>query len=333
MMTKAEIVAQILNGRGRAPAAGGYAFAPSNIALCKYWGKRDEELNLPVTASLSISLGRLGSTTKLSLRPDSDVVRLDKKELAPDSPFARRIGAFLDLFRRDAGMYFEVEAVNTIPTAAGFASSASGFAALVTALDELFGWELDKRELSILARLGSGSACRSLHHGFVEWRAGTRPDGMDSYGERLDAAWPELRLGLLVITAAEKSMGSRPAMKRTIETCALYKSWPEKAAADLALLKKAIAEKDFHLLGATAESNALAMHATMIASWPPVVYWRPESLAAMQAIWAARANAVPVYFTMDAGPNLKLIFQAGDEAAVRGVFPDLKVVRPFDAEP
>jgi diphosphomevalonate decarboxylase len=175
MMTKAEIVAQILNGRGRAPAAGGYAFAPSNIALCKYWGKRDEELNLPVTASLSISLGRLGSTTKLSLRPDSDVVRLDKKELAPDSPFARRIGAFLDLFRRDAGMYFEVEAVNTIPTAAGFASSASGFAALVTALDELFGWELDKRELSILARLGSGSACRSLHHGFVEWRAGTRP--------------------------------------------------------------------------------------------------------------------------------------------------------------
>ncbi|OQW96646.1 MAG: hypothetical protein BWK77_04025, partial [Verrucomicrobia bacterium A1] len=159
MPTKQEIVRLILKGRSREPRDEGIAFAPANIALCKYWGKRDEELNLPVTSSLSVSLGTLGSLVQLRSARASDIVFLNGKRLARDSSFARRVSGLLDLFRPGRKAFFEVRAVNTIPTAAGFASSASGFAALAMAADDLFGWRLPRRELSVLARLGSGSAC------------------------------------------------------------------------------------------------------------------------------------------------------------------------------
>ena len=245
------------------------------------------------------------------------------------SPFARRASAYLDLFRPGADFHFELQARNTVPTAAGFASSASGFAALAKALDGLFGWELPRRELSILARLGSGSAARSLDDGFVEWHAGTAADGMDSFAERLDAEWPELQVGAVVLCAEEKPVGSREGMKRCVETCEFYREWPGRVAQDLADLKAAIAAKDFPALGAVAEGNALAMHALMAATRPPIVYALPATVAAMRKIWAAREDGLPLWFTMDAGPNVKLLFEAKDEARVRELFPAVEVVAPF----
>ena len=265
----------------------------------------------------------------IGLREKSDWVELNGKRIERGSSFARRVSAFLDLFRPNRRTFFKVVAANTIPTAAGFASSASGFAAMTMALDELFGWKLDKRELSILARLGSGSACRSVYEGFVEWHAGKRPDGMDSYAEPLRAKWPDLRLGLVVVSDKEKSIGSRPAMKRTRETSILYRAWPPKVAEDLRDMKQAIRRRDFPKLGKTAESNALAMHATMIDSWPPVVYWLPQSVAAMRKIWNLRENGLNIYFTMDAGPNLKLLFLKKEAAAVKKAFPGVQMVAPF----
>ena len=328
MATKRDIVGRILAGRGMKPGAAGCAFAPANIALVKYWGKRDEELNLPVTSSLSVSLGRLGSEVEIQPAGPADVVVLNGQELPPDSSFARRVSAYLDLFR-PAGAGFRVDARNTIPTAAGFASSASGFAALVRALDQLFGWRLETRELSILARLGSGSACRSVYEGFVEWRAGEAADGMDSYAVPLAETWPDLRMGLVVISGEEKAVGSRAGMKRTVEASPLYRAWPAKVAADLPEVRAAIRERDFHRLGRAAESNALAMHATMIAAWPPVIYWKPESLAVMKRVAELRAQGLAVYFTMDAGPNLKLLFERKDEFALGAKFSGLQVVAPF----
>jgi len=329
MTTKQDIVSRVLKGRPRRLRSAGSAFAPSNIALCKYWGKRDDDLNLPVTSSLSVSLGRLGSNVTICLREKSDSVVLNGKRFERGSSLARRVSEFLDLFRPDRRTFFKVVAVNTIPTAAGFASSASGFAAMTMALDDLFGWELDQRELSILARLGSGSACRSVYEGFVEWRAGKRPDGMDSFAEPLKAKWRGLRMGLVVISDKEKNIGSRPAMKRTRETSILYRVWPVKVAEDLPDLKQAIHRRDFPMLGKTAESNALAMHATMIDSWPPIVYWLPESVAAMKRIWNLRENGLNVYFTMDAGPNLKLLFLKQEATAVKKAFPGVQIVSPF----
>ena len=331
MTTKHETVNHILSGKTTTPAhEEAVAFAPANIALCKYWGKRDEELNLPVTSSLSISLNQLGSEIRLRVGSQEDTITLNDKTLPSDSTFVIRLKKYLDMFRSKDAPYFTIHARNTIPTAAGFASSASGFAAMVKAINTLFGWGLDKREQSILARLGSGSASRSLYDGFVEWYAGESPDGLDSYAEPLKDIWPDLCIGLFVVSKMEKPIGSRPAMKRTVQTCPLYVAWPPKVDTDLIALKSAIQKHDFQLLGETAESNALTMHATMISSWPPVLYWQPESVRIMHTIWQLRNEGLPLYFTMDAGPNLKLLFLKKDADTVKTQFPDIQVVEPFN---
>lgn len=313
--------------------ATGRAFAPSNIALCKYWGKRNEELNLPITSSLSVALGTLGTTTTLSINTGStaDEIRLNGNPVPTRHKFAKGATGFLNLFRPTPTLFYRMDTVNTVPTAAGLASSASGFAALTLALNDLGQWDLEPRHLSILARLGSGSASRSVYQGFAEWNAGADEDGMDSYAVPVEGTWPELRLGLIKVSTAEKDISSRQAMKRTRRTSALYEAWPVKVAHDLVVVKEAIAARDFNLLGQTAESNALAMHATGLAAWPPVLFWLPESVAVMHRIWELRDQGLALYFTMDAGPNVKLLFQAADTALIQQHFPGVEVVAPFAA--
>lgn len=328
-MTKSEVIAQLLPKRRPQPQATATVFAPANIALCKYWGKRDAELNLPTASSLSISLGKLGSAVTLAPRTDHDRFTLNGQLIAPESAFARRAAGFLNLFRPTPEFYFEVTATNTVPTAAGLASSASGFAALTLALNELFRWKLDRRKLSILARLGSGSASRSLFEGFVEWHAGQAADGMDSFAEPLAERWPDLRVGLVVLSDKEKPIGSRDAMAHTRDTSPLYTVWPETVMRDLSALKTAIHERDFAQFGAVAEGNALAMHATMLAARPAILYFLPESIEAIHNVQALRAEGCAVYFTMDAGPNLKLLFRKPDLRYVVKGFPDVQVVAPF----
>lgn len=304
------------------------AFAPTNIALCKYWGKRCRDLNLPLTSSLSIALPNKGARTRLSLHAQDKVV-LNGKTLTADSQFVQRLTQFLDMFRAKDAWGLLVDIDMNIPVAAGLASSACGFAALALALDDFFGWHLPKQHLSVLARLGSGSASRSLWNGFVEWHAGQQVDGMDSYAEPLAIVWPDLRVGILPLSQKEKPISSREAMQRTVETSLLYQEWPRKVAQDMGYLKQALVEKDFALLGATAESNALNMHATMLSSWPPVCYSLPETVAAMQRIWQLRREGCEVYFTQDAGPNLKLLFLEKDEALLAANFAEMESLTLF----
>lgn len=315
------------------PGKSAKAFAPSNIALCKYWGKRNAELNLPINGSLSISLGQLGSHTEISESVNGvDQVFLNDELQAPDSSFARKVINFIDLFRRGMSQPVSVRTVNTIPTAAGLASSASGFAALMLALDSFYQLALPSKVLSAFARMGSGSASRSIYQGFVEWHKGDSDDGMDSYAEPLAIDWPGFRIGLLKVATGAKKVDSRAGMQRTVETAPLYQSWPQQAEQDLASIKRALADQDIALLGQTAEQNALSMHATMIASWPPLLYWQPESVAAMHRVWELRSQGVPIYLTMDAGPNLKILFLNEHEKAVRDAFPELlghDIVAPF----
>jgi diphosphomevalonate decarboxylase len=309
----------------------GMAFAPTNIALCKYWGKRDTELNLPINSSLSIALPDKGAMTTLQFSDqEADQFVLNGALLEPDSVFVKRAVQFLDLFRQESAWKLNVDINVNIAVAAGLASSACGFASLTAALNDLLGWELPLRDLSILARLGSGSASRSLWNGFVEWHAGSRPDGMDSHGEPLQVEWSALRMGILPISQAEKSISSRDAMLQTVNSSLLYQNWNKKAAQDLLMLKKAIKTKNFSLLGGTAESNALNMHATMLSSWPPICYFLPETIAAMQTVWELRRKGIEVYFTQDAGPNLKLLFLENDKKAVLDAFPALDVVQVFE---
>lgn len=311
----------------------GLGYAPTNIALCKYWGKRDTDLNLPVTASLSVALPDKGAFTALRfIDRVQDTVTLNGDELPWESPFVKRVVQYLDLFRQRQPWRLAIDIKMNLPVAAGLASSACGFASLVSAMNDLMNWNLTPKQLSILARLGSGSAARSLWSGFVEWHEGMQPDGMDSYAEPLSTEWPGLCIGILNISKAEKPISSREAMLRTVNSSALYQSWPKKVANDLILMRQAIKTKNFSLLGGTAESNALAMHATMISSWPPICYSLPETLAAMMQVWEARKDGLELYFTQDAGPNLKLIFMDADLPKVQALFPAVEVIALFPTE-
>ncbi len=332
-MRKSDVVQTIFHGKtSDVPMQQkGLAYAPTNIALCKYWGKRDTELNLPMTSSLSIALPDKGTMTHLSVRDEvGDQIFLNEKELASDSDFVKRIVEFLDLFRVDKKWYVRMDINMNIPVAAGLASSASGFASLTLALNDLFKWSLSLRDLSMLARLGSGSAARSLWLGFVEWQAGVQPDGSDSFGEPLAFEWPELCVGILTVSNQAKAISSRDAMQRTVNSSVLYANWPKKVSQDLAIIKQALQVKNFALLSGTAESNALTMHATMLGSWPPICYFLPETIAAMHQVWALRREGLELYFTEDAGPNLKLLFLEKDKEKVKEHFPEVDVIKVFE---
>lgn len=310
----------------------GHGSAPVNIALSKYWGKRDTVLNLPTNSSVSISLPGLGTSTEISLLAESnnfDQVSLNGKSLETSHPFAKRVSDFLNHFRATPETTFNVVTINSVPTAAGLASSASGYAALVLALDDLFAWQLTPKNLSLLARLGSGSASRSVFNGFSIWHQGYQQDGLDSFAEQIETQWPEFCVGLLEIDVKQKPVSSTQGMQNTVETCELYQAWPKQANADVQTVLQAIKDRDFSLLGKTAEHNALTMHATMIATWPPIVYWQPESVKAMHTVWQLREQGVDVYFTMDAGPNLKLLFLETQKPAIKQAFRDIKILEPF----
>lgn len=322
------------NSRLKAKKAFGKGQAPVNIALSKYWGKRDAVLNLPTNGSVSISLPELGTETQIKTTSDQqDIISLNGELLATDHPFAKRLSNYLNLFRADKDVHFEVNTVNTVPTAAGLASSASGYAALVLALDDLFDWQLSKESLSLLARLGSGSASRSLFTGFAMWHQGVQDDGLDSYAEPLNVNWPEFCVGLLEIDVKQKPVSSTEGMQNTVETCPLYQAWPEQANQNMQTIINAITAQDFTSLGKTAEHNALSMHATMIATWPPILYWQPDSVAAMHKVWQLRQQGVELYFTMDAGPNLKLLFLETEKPAITQAFTGIKILEPFKTEP
>ena len=327
-----DIAALILKALPIKPVETFTAFAPVNIALCKYWGKRNHALNLPVNDSLSVSLGHLGSKTTVHINSsaETNVVYLNGNSVHADSVFYQRVQKHINLFKPYLPpCTINIETHNNIATAAGIASSASGFAALTKALAGVAGLKLSSSQLSILARLGSGSACRSIERGFVHWRKGNTKDGMDSYGQQINKPWPNLCIGLLTITDNEKSISSRVGMANTVNHCRLYESWPTQAEQDLNALLIAIEAQDFIGLGEVAEHNALTMHATMIATQPPLLYWQPETLCAIKKIWQLRQEGLAVYFTMDAGPNLKLLFQQKDSKTVTRSFSEIQTIMPF----
>lgn len=307
------------------------AYAPSNIALSKYWGKRDKALNLPLNSSLSISLGAWGSRTKVSAAENSiDQVWLNGECLDPETPFASKVSRFANLFRRDQKLPLHFVTENTVPTAAGLASSASGFAALTKAIAGAFDLQLPESQLSMISRMGSGSATRSFWHGFVRWNKGQALDGNDSFARPLNHKWPEFRIAIVPVDKGPKSKSSRDGMDHTVATSPLFEAWPRRAEADCQSIETAIEARDFETLGQTAEANALAMHATMLAARPALSYLKPGSWTILEKLWQARANGLQAYATMDAGPNIKLIFLEDAESDVRAEFPEAAVINPFD---
>lgn len=285
------------------------AEAQPNIALVKYWGKRDGALNLPAAGSLSITLDALHTRTSLRFDPAlaDDDIRLNGER---DAAQTRKIGAFLDLFRARAGIATRarVESGNDFPTGAGLASSASGFAALAVAADHALGLGLEPRALSVLARRGSGSAARSIFGGFVAMAAGTRDDGEDAFATPLldAAAWP-LRVVVAITTRKKKAISSRDGMDHTRDTSPFYRDWVATADADLASARVAVQARDFEKLAHVSEGSCLAMHAVMLSARPGLIYWNAATLECIQCVRSLQAEGTGVFFTIDAGPQVKAV--------------------------
>ena len=302
-----------IGGGGGATAS---ARAHSNIALVKYWGKRDAALNIPAVGSISVTLNALYTDTRVTFRSD---LTEDEFWLHGRLGDATRVSRVLDLVRLWAGnkMGAVVSSTNNFPTGAGLASSASGFAALAVAATGAAGLRYGKRELSILARHGSGSAARSIFGGYAEMHPGIEADGSDSYAEELLAKddWP-LSVVVAITEHGEKHRNSTIGMGESAISSPFYAAWVDTAGRDLADMRAAIAARDFTRLGELAEYNCLKLHALMLSTRPALIYWNAATVAAMHAVRGLRADGLPVYFTIDAGPQLKALCLPSDAVAV-----------------
>ncbi|MBN2798643.1 MAG: diphosphomevalonate decarboxylase [Deltaproteobacteria bacterium] len=290
------------------------AIAHPNIALVKYWGKRDAALNLPAVPSLSLTLSRYHTRTEVLWGATADQVWLDGRAATPRE--AGKVFAFLDLIDPSRPPV-EVRSVNSFPTAAGLASSASAFAALALAATEAAGRPLPLEALSALARRGSGSAARSLWGGFVAWELGERADGADSHGVQVaDERWWDLALVVAVVSSGPKAVGSSEGMARSRATSPYYPLWVEGGPADVERARAAVLARDLPALGEVMESSTFKMHATMHTAVPPLLYQAPATTAVLHEVQALRARGIGAWSTMDAGPNVKVLCASEDAERV-----------------
>ncbi|MYL47564.1 diphosphomevalonate decarboxylase [Virgibacillus halodenitrificans] len=302
------------------------AKAHTNIALIKYWGKRNEEIILPTNNSLSLTLDGFYTETTVALHEDytEDHFILDGQPVVGEQ--YKRVTTFLDLIRKLAGknIYADVRSINNVPTAAGFASSASGFAALAAAGTKAMGIHLSEQELSRLTRQGSGSACRSIYGGFAEWRMGKENDGSDSYAVPIVPVehW-DLRVAAVILSSTMKKVSSREGMKRTVESSPFFDGWVNSIPKDLEEIKEGIKARNMEKVGSIAEANCLRMHATTLGANPPFTYWHDTTLTVMQTVKQLREQGVPAYFTIDAGPNVKVLYLPENEKTVEKVLREI----------
>ncbi len=275
------------------------AKAPVNIALVKYWGKKDEENIIPHNDSVSLSLSALWTETTIERNPKGKLeMRINGEPV--DDHTMKRVQRVLKHFDTELKTPLLITSTNNVPTAAGLASSASGFAALAKAADGFFDTKMDIQRLAGVARQGSGSACRSLLGGFVHW-------AKDGRIERLFENTTDLAMVIVLIDRRRKPLSSTEAMARSVKTSPYYETWVKKADKDTVALKDALKSGDHEAIGEITESNALAMHATTITATPPFSFLTDRSMRVIDLVRRERDKNHFAYATMDAGPNVKIL--------------------------
>ncbi|KAK0712383.1 GHMP kinase [Lasiosphaeria miniovina] len=315
--------------------------APVNIAVVKYWGKRDAKLNLPTNSSLSVTLSQsdLRTLTTASCSasyPASEGDSLILNGEAADVAGARTQACFRELRAHRAAleaadpslpklsaMPVRLVSENNFPTAAGLASSAAGFAALVRAIADLYELPASPSELSLIARQGSGSACRSLFGGYVAWRMGDAADGSDSLADQVAEAshWPEMRAVVLVVSAAKKGVSSTSGMQQTVATSGLFQERITNVVPrNMEAMEKSIKERDFSAFAQVTMRDSNSFHATCADTYPPIFYMNDVSRAAIRAVEAINtaAGRTVAAYTFDAGPNAVIYYLEKETEAVVG---------------
>lgn len=302
-----------------APSLEASARACANIALAKYWGKADVKRNVPAVPSISMTLDQLVTETRVRFDPKlrADSVRLDGRRASTEE--AARVVTMLDRIRREAGLHWfaRVSSHNHFPTAAGLASSASGFAALAASACAAAGLRQSHRRLSALARASSASAARSIYGGFVELPAGRRGQADLAARPIAPPAHWNLRLVVAQTVSGQKKVGSTEGMERSRKTSPFYSTWLERAPKWARVIKRAIRQRDLEDLGAAMEQSTLAFHCCAITSTPSIFYWAPQTLTALETVRGLRERGVSAWATMDAGPHVKTLCDANDAVRVK----------------
>jgi diphosphomevalonate decarboxylase len=306
------------------------AVAHSNIALIKYWGKSNQKLNIPAVDSISITLKKLSTKTSVMFSENfkQDILILNNK--SADEKRRLRVSHFLDLIRNEKKINSpaEVKSENNFPTSAGLASSASGFAALALAASKAVGLNLSPVELSELARKGSGSAARSIFGGFVHMHRGNDKSGIDSVAEPLyDENYWDLHLLILVTSTKEKDIGSTEGMNLTAKTSPYYKNWIQSSLSDISEMKNAIAKKDFEKVGDLSEFSCLKMHALAMSANPGIIYWNENTIKIINKVRALRQSGLGIFFTIDAGPQVKVLCLPKDVKKIKNEFQPMKGIK------
>jgi diphosphomevalonate decarboxylase len=294
------------------------ALAHPNIALIKYWGNQDDDLRLPANPSLSMNLGDLQTVTTVTfdnrLRADELIIN----QTVFSGPALQRVTDNLDLVRRLAGINTpaRIESESNVPVGSGIASSSAAFAALSVAAAAAAGLELEEAALSRLARRGSGSASRSVPGGYCEWITGSDESSIAASVAPPDH-W-ELRDVVVVASQKHKEVGSSGGHPLA-RTSSLQAARVAGVEARFRACREALLARDLDKMGPIIEEDAVIMHAVMMSSQPPLYYWTPTTMALILATQQWRAEGIPVYFTIDAGPNVHLICEAPNAQTVESM--------------
>ncbi|RMZ76216.1 hypothetical protein DV738_g5032, partial [Chaetothyriales sp. CBS 135597] len=326
----------------RGPVYRASTTAPVNIAVIKYWGKRDTKLNLPTNSSLSVTLSQKTLRTLTTAATSPTFTGADSLLLNGQAEKIEGSARTQACLRRLRELRAEAEAAdpslpklsqwplrivsnNNFPTAAGLASSAAGFAALVRAIADLYELRQSATELSLIARQGSGSACRSLMGGYVAWREGSKDDGSDSLADEVAPAshWPDMRALILVVSADKKGVPSTAGMQTTVATSTLAEArFRSIVPGRMQEIEKAIGARDFETFARLTMQDSNSFHAVCLDSWPPILYLTDVSRAAIKAVEQinAQAGRLVAAYTFDAGPNAVIYYLEKDSSRVAGVF-------------
>lgn len=303
------------------------AVAPSNIAFIKYWGRKDEALRLPENGSISMNLSGLTTTTTVEF---SEVYKVDEITIGgivEPKEKAEKIFKHVDRIRELAKIDLKAKIIsqNTFPRGTGLSSSASGFAALTLAATKAAGLDLSEKELSILARQGSGSACRSIPDGFVQWLDGDTSE--TSYAESMYPPdyWDIVDV-VCILTDKVKDVSTTEGQK-SARTSPFYEVRQRNIKQKIHRLKRALAEKDFQTFGELVEAEALELHAIMLTSTPSLIYWYPETVTLMKLVKKWRSEGLPVYFSLNTGQNIHLICEEKNAKSVLAYLEKLSDVK------
>lgn len=303
------------------------AVSPANIAFIKYWGKLNPKLNIPYNDSISMNLDSCvtKTTTEFDLKLNEDKVFIGGKKVVGEK--RDRVVAILDLIRDNAEIktFARVESENNFPTSAGIASSASGFSALALSASKAAGLDLNSRELSILARMGSGSACRSIPDGFTYWRKGSS----DKTSYAVQIAPPDFWdiRDVVAVTSGGSKKTSSTEGHELAATSPYFSTRIKNIRKRTAKLKKALLEKNFRIFGELLEEEAIDLHVMAMTSHPAVFYWNKGTMEVIHKVFELRGKGIFCYFTMDAGPNVHIICLGKDESIIKRAIKRLQLVQ------